>query len=226
MSFQPNNAFEETFRQFLQEPETQDAIRGDQEKEIKVMKKMDEFEALHELTGQREQLAVALQDLDAESQRLIYPILRLKMVQHILFAALKASHFASVTTSIMPADMRHSRALHTARACMHHLRWSGSPPIASTQTSSSSIAFSVAVFSEAPTNTFLVRASLNTCESVWKQTTSLQPQKAHVWLANICLLQAIVDGRSFAETPAQPAWLTSCTMSPSPASLRYTSPSS
>ena len=41
------------------------------------------------LHGQREQLAVALQDLDAESQRLIYPILRLKMVQHILFAALK-----------------------------------------------------------------------------------------------------------------------------------------
>jgi len=89
MSFQPNNALEEQFRQFLQEPETQDAIRGDQEKEIKIMKKMDEFESLHELTGQREQLAVALQDLDAESQRLIYPILRLKMVQHILFAALK-----------------------------------------------------------------------------------------------------------------------------------------
>ena len=91
MSFTPNNAFEEKFRQFLQEPETQDAIRGDQEKEMKMMKKMDEFESLHELTGQREQLAVALQDLDAESQRLIYPILRLKMVQHILFAALKES---------------------------------------------------------------------------------------------------------------------------------------
>ena len=89
MSFQPNNAFEEQFRQFLQEPETQEAIRGDQEKEIKVMKKMEEFDSLHELTGQREQLAVALQDLDAESQRLIYPILRLKMVQHILFSALK-----------------------------------------------------------------------------------------------------------------------------------------
>ena len=91
MSFKPNNALEEQFRQFLQEPETQDAIRSDQEKEIKIMKKMDEFESLHELTGQREQLAVALQDLDAESQRLIYPILRLKMVQHILFAALKES---------------------------------------------------------------------------------------------------------------------------------------
>ena len=48
-----------------------------------------DLQSLHELTGQREQLAVALQDLDAESQRLIYPILRLKMVQHILFAALK-----------------------------------------------------------------------------------------------------------------------------------------
>ena len=67
MSFQPNNAFEETFRQFLQEPETQDAIRGDQEKEIKVMKKMDEFEALHELTGQREQLAVALRERVAKN---------------------------------------------------------------------------------------------------------------------------------------------------------------
>ena len=89
MSFQPNNALEEQFRQFLQEPETQDAIRSDQEKDMKIMKKMDEFESLHELTGQREQLAIALQDLDAESQRLIYPILRLKMVQHILFAALK-----------------------------------------------------------------------------------------------------------------------------------------
>ena len=41
--------------------------------------------------GQREQLAVAMQELDPEAQRLIYPILRLKMVQHILFAALKES---------------------------------------------------------------------------------------------------------------------------------------
>lgn len=30
-----------------------------------------------------------MQDLDADAQRLIYPILRLKMVQHILFSALK-----------------------------------------------------------------------------------------------------------------------------------------
>ncbi|KAL1495437.1 hypothetical protein AB1Y20_016805 [Prymnesium parvum] len=91
MSFQPNNAFEEQFRQFLAEPGTQDAIRSDQEKEVGLMKKVDEFEKREELQGQREQLAVALQDLDAESQRLIYPILRLKMVQHILFAALKDS---------------------------------------------------------------------------------------------------------------------------------------
>uniref|UniRef100_A0A7S3BAM6 Peptidylprolyl isomerase n=1 Tax=Haptolina ericina TaxID=156174 RepID=A0A7S3BAM6_9EUKA len=55
------------------------------------MKKIDEFQSLEELQGQREQLATALQDLDAEAQRLIYPILRLKMVQHILFAALKES---------------------------------------------------------------------------------------------------------------------------------------
>ena len=131
MSFQPNNAFEEKFRQFLAEPGTQDAIRSDQQKEIGIMKKIDEFEKHEELQGQREQLAVALQvrsartrssrlgmwnasmhaacvrellettllaprpsgrqDLDAESQRLIYPILRLKMVQHILFSALKDS---------------------------------------------------------------------------------------------------------------------------------------
>ena len=32
-----------------------------------------------------------MQELDPEAQRLIYPILRLKMVQHILFAALKES---------------------------------------------------------------------------------------------------------------------------------------
>ena len=91
MSFQPNNAFEEQFRQFLTEPGTQDAIRSDQEKEVRILKKIDEFEKLEELKGQREQLAVALQDLDAEAQRLMYPILRLKMVQHILFAALKDS---------------------------------------------------------------------------------------------------------------------------------------
>ena len=42
-----------------------DAIRGDQEKEIKVMKKMEEFEYLHELTGQREQLAVAQSETSA-----------------------------------------------------------------------------------------------------------------------------------------------------------------
>jgi len=91
MAFQPSNAFEEKFRQFLAEPGTQDAIRSDQQKEVGIMKKIDEFEKHEELQGQREQLAVALQDLDAESQRLIYPILRLKMVQHILFSALKDS---------------------------------------------------------------------------------------------------------------------------------------
>ena len=56
---QPTNAFEESFRQFLTEPETQAAIRGDQEKEINMMQKADEFERLEELQGQREQLAVA-----------------------------------------------------------------------------------------------------------------------------------------------------------------------
>ena len=61
MSFTPNNAFEEKFRQFLAEPGTQDAIRSDQEKEIGIMKKIDEFQSLEELQGQREQLAVALQ---------------------------------------------------------------------------------------------------------------------------------------------------------------------
>ena len=52
MSFQPQNAFEDSFRQFLQEPKTQDAIRGDQEKEIKMMKKMDEFEVRPQEPGQ------------------------------------------------------------------------------------------------------------------------------------------------------------------------------
>ena len=121
MSFQPNNAFEEQFRQFLQEPETQDAIRGDQEKEIKVMKKMDEFESLHELTGQREQLAVALQDLDAESQRLIYPILRLKMVQHILFAALKETRSKQASCPSLIARLRncHSRQPNAMQSTTH-----------------------------------------------------------------------------------------------------------
>ena len=106
MSFQPNNPFEEKFRQFLQEPETQDAIRKDQEKEIKIARKIEEFESLHELTGQREQLAVALQDLDAECQRLIYPILRLKFIQHILFAALKETRTSG--TSFVHAVRRQS----------------------------------------------------------------------------------------------------------------------
>lgn len=61
MSFKPNNPFEEKFRQFLAEPGTQDVIRADQEKEIGIMKKIDEFQSLEELQGQREQLAVALQ---------------------------------------------------------------------------------------------------------------------------------------------------------------------
>ena len=43
------------------EPGTQDAIRSDQEKEVGLMKKVDEFEKMEELQGQREQLAVALQ---------------------------------------------------------------------------------------------------------------------------------------------------------------------
>ena len=45
-------------------------------------RKIDEMEKLEELQGQREQLAVAMQELDPEAQRLIYPILRLKMVRH------------------------------------------------------------------------------------------------------------------------------------------------
>jgi len=84
-------AFDHKFREFLMEPGTQEAIASDQKKELDVMKKIDEMEKLEELQGQREQLAVAMQDLDPEAQRLIYPILRLKMVQHILFASLKES---------------------------------------------------------------------------------------------------------------------------------------
>ena len=84
-----NSAFEHSFREFLQEPETQDAIRADQKKEVEAMKKMDEMEKLEELQGQREQLAIALQDLPPEAQRVVYPLLRLKMVQNILFSTLR-----------------------------------------------------------------------------------------------------------------------------------------
>mmetsp|Transcript_24656 Transcript_24656/g.40888 ORF Transcript_24656/g.40888 Transcript_24656/m.40888 type:complete len:377 (-) Transcript_24656:303-1433(-) len=91
------NAFESKFREFLQEPETQDVIREDQRKELDVMKKIDEMEKLEELQGQREQLAVALQDLPPESQRLIYPILRLKMVQNLLFATLKETRKSGIS---------------------------------------------------------------------------------------------------------------------------------
>mmetsp|Transcript_40177 Transcript_40177/g.93763 ORF Transcript_40177/g.93763 Transcript_40177/m.93763 type:complete len:377 (-) Transcript_40177:466-1596(-) len=91
------NAFENKFREFLQEPETQDAIRDDQRKEIGIMKKIDDMEKLEELQGQREQLAIALQDLPPESQRVVYPILRLKMVQNILFATLKETSKAGTS---------------------------------------------------------------------------------------------------------------------------------
>mmetsp|Transcript_31053 Transcript_31053/g.68009 ORF Transcript_31053/g.68009 Transcript_31053/m.68009 type:complete len:100 (-) Transcript_31053:258-557(-) len=54
-------SFEAKFREFLQEPDTQDAIRKDQRKEMDVLRKLDDMEKLEELQGQREQLAVALQ---------------------------------------------------------------------------------------------------------------------------------------------------------------------
>jgi len=92
-----NSGFENKFREFLQEPETQDAIRKDQAKEIAVMRKMEEMEKLEELQGQREQLAVALQDLPPEAQRVVYPILRLKMVQNLLFATLKETRKAGTS---------------------------------------------------------------------------------------------------------------------------------
>ena len=83
--------FENSFRRFLAQPDTQEVVAEEQKKELAVMEKATELEKLEELQGQREQLAVAMQDLDPEAQRLIYPILRLKMVQHILFSALKES---------------------------------------------------------------------------------------------------------------------------------------
>jgi len=89
VSMQGGGPFENKFREFLQEPDTQEAIRADQKKEMDLMKKIDDMEKLEELQGQREQLAIALQDLPPEAQRLIYPILRLKMVQNLLFATLK-----------------------------------------------------------------------------------------------------------------------------------------
>ena len=98
-------AFDHMFREFLMKPDTQEAIASDQMKELNVMKKIDEMEKLEELQGQREQLAVAMQDLDPEAQRLIYPILRLKMVQHILFASLRQSRKSG--TSFVPVSYTH-----------------------------------------------------------------------------------------------------------------------
>ena len=61
VSMQGGGPFEHKFREFLQEPDTQEAIRADQKKELDIMKKIDDMEKLEELQGQREQLAIALQ---------------------------------------------------------------------------------------------------------------------------------------------------------------------
>ncbi len=91
------NTFERKFQEFLQEPETQEVIRADQRKELELMQKVDDLEKLEELQGQREQLAVALQDLDPEAQRVVYPVLRLKMVQNLLFAQLKEARKSGIS---------------------------------------------------------------------------------------------------------------------------------
>ena len=61
--------FENSFRRFLAQPDTQEVVAEEQKKELAVMEKANELEKLEELQGQREQLAVALQDLDPETQR-------------------------------------------------------------------------------------------------------------------------------------------------------------
>ena len=73
VSMTGGGAFENRFREFLQEPDTQDAIRDDQRKELEIMKKMDDMEKLEELQGQREQLAIALQA--ARARQRPYPSL-------------------------------------------------------------------------------------------------------------------------------------------------------
>ncbi len=92
-----SSGFEDSFRRFLQEPKTQDAIRDDQKKEIQAMRKLEQLEQLEELQGQREQLAVALQELPPVTQRVVYPLLRLKMVQNLLFATLKETRKAGTS---------------------------------------------------------------------------------------------------------------------------------
>ena len=64
------------------------------------------MEKLEELQGQREQLAVAMQELDPEAQRLIYPILRLKMVQHPPPATrTRPTHPSPRTTTALPSRL-------------------------------------------------------------------------------------------------------------------------
>ena len=87
----------------------------EQKKELAVMEKANELEKLEELQGQREQLAVALQDLDPETQRLVYPVLRLKMVQNILFAQLKESRKAGTSFTHAVRDRGLLRMLEKLR---------------------------------------------------------------------------------------------------------------
>ena len=112
--------FENSFRRFLAQPDTQEVVAEEQKKELAVMEKANELEKLEELQGQREQLAVALQDLDPETQRLVYPVLRLKMVQNILFAQLKESRKAGTSFTHAVRDRGLLRMLEKLRDELLH----------------------------------------------------------------------------------------------------------
>lgn len=116
VSMQGAGSFEDKFREFLQEPETQEAVAEDQRKEMGALKKMDELEKLEELQGQREQLAHALQDLPPEAQRVIYPLLRLKMVQNLLFATLKETRKSGTSFALAVRDSSVMRLLERLRS--------------------------------------------------------------------------------------------------------------
>ena len=82
--------------------------------------KANELEKLEELQGQREQRAVARQDLDPETQRLVFPVLRLKMVQNILFAQLKESRKAGTSFTHAVRDRGLLRMLEKLRDELLH----------------------------------------------------------------------------------------------------------
>lgn len=106
------NSFEEQFREFLQEPETQEAVRDDQRKEMAVLQKIDDMEKLEELQGQREQLAFALQ---ARPPRLLATSTRAR--HRFPRARCERSKWRRVCCSVVPCEWcRVSGAVSVSRA--------------------------------------------------------------------------------------------------------------